>query len=154
MVRSHKTKNGETMAIVAMGDSHLLNTIGLYVRKMEQMTGIKAVDPAVRSMYADYGTNFERLGLREQDRYQAIREMALALEPYIAELFMRENLLRLPQCEELRAQLGHILKRSEAKAYSIEEEKRGWRAIASSRESIEDDFEWDDDDDDNHHGQD
>jgi hypothetical protein len=137
MVGRHTTKLGEEVLLVNMQDSHLLNTIGLVMRKMESIQSVVPIDPAVRTLYGRDMSFGDKRGwsgesMSEPDRYMAIARLAKVLEPYIAELFMRDHLLDMDGVVELRRALKSILKRDEARSYEPEKIKTAVKAIASS----------------------
>lgn len=137
MVGRHTTKDGEEILLVNMQDMHLLNTIALILRKMESIQSATVVDPAVRALYGKDMAFGDKRGwtsetLTEPDRYMAISRLAKVLEPYIAELFMRDHLLDRDGVVEVRRLLKSILKRDEARSYEPEKIKTAVKAIASS----------------------
>lgn len=86
MLEEHRTKDGNVMLIAEMTDSHLKNTIKLFIRKMMEVRHACATQPELgpmeRAMY----------GISEADPTEGgrlLRVITQKLYPYLAELFLR-----------------------------------------------------------------
>ena len=104
MYQIHKTKAGETMLIGQMTDSHLQNTIRLYLRRIEDaMALIKnpVLDDPMVAIFHDVVAP-ERVKAQAEE---AIKARVAAIQPYLMEAFMRPDLVAIVS-EEMRATFG------------------------------------------------
>ena len=104
MYQIHKTKAGETMLIGQMTDSHLHNSILLFLRKIEDaMALIK--NPALDDpMVAIFHQAVDPARVKAQAE-QTIKVCVAAIQPYLMEAYMRPDLVAVVS-EEMRATFG------------------------------------------------
>lgn len=133
MTGRHKTRDGKELLIVNMDDSHLLNTLMLYAQKIHEVYETKVVDPAVATMYRSRTNRMDVYSVTrvsEEQKLEAISTMAKAIEPYMAELAMREHLLHGKIARGVREILDKCLRRKEARSYDIQHESAGVKLIS------------------------
>lgn len=84
----HKTKDGQIIYISEMEDSHLINTIKLKIRQINQLKSIVNGQSENSIKAAIYGLNYQ---LSKEKAKESLYEMIGSLGCYVAETVVRGN---------------------------------------------------------------
>lgn len=92
MFKKHITRNGESMLVVEMNDSHLFNTIQLMCNQIKDIRA--SVDPGDSTMSTLDQELYQVKPIDAAEAARRIKDKAEALYPYLAEAWLRPAIIQ------------------------------------------------------------